>query len=79
MKHTTLTVLQTVSLAITIAAGGDTISWSAAGASDFRGVQTSVSVPLDTKDLSNPEALADLYRRIRNAARFGSTAGAPKA
>lgn len=55
-------------LAIAVAAGGMNPA-NAVWASDPGGAPTSMKVQLDDSDLSTPERVAALYRRIRNAAR----------
>jgi UrcA family protein len=55
--------------AIAVLAGADMNPGNVVWASDPGGVPTSRKVQLSDMDLSTPERVAELYRRIRNAAR----------
>jgi len=69
MKAPILTGLCRVLLVTTAAAGAAVDPASVVWASDTHGAPTALYVQFSALDLSTPERVAALYRRIRNAAR----------
>ena len=69
MKAARRTAFRALPLVIGIVAGGCMSPVMTACASDLGGAPTSRTVQLRAVDLSSPERVAALYRRIRNAAR----------
>jgi UrcA family protein len=69
MKAARPTAFRALPLLIAVVAGGCMNPVMTAGASDLGGAPTSRTVQVRAADLSTPERVAALYRRIRNAAR----------
>jgi UrcA family protein len=69
MKASRLTVLRVLPLAIAVVTGDGLNPGQTARASDYGGAPMSMKVRLNVTDLSTPEGVSALYRRIRNAAR----------
>lgn len=70
MKAPILTGLcRVLFLATTVVAGAGVDAGNVAWASDTHGAPTSLYVQVSALDFSTPERVAELYRRIRNAAR----------